>query len=662
MLEILTMPERLKYVRVISIKDYSDKLTLRLQELGLIHVEELKKVPEEELQRLKKWLSILDEFNTMLRYVEGFVGMPKLVEVRVDTGIESLEEGLPRIYSKLKSLKESVETIVNNISKLNEFHTYNELLIKYLKSIPEDYRKLSLVDLNYDGDIFFTRLIKVKGDLLNELLDKLKDFKVVFITQLNENEVLFNVVGFKESLPLFNEIVNRSGCEVLDIPKISVKIDDYIEKLRSELLDVEIKLRELKSFLIKLLENNIEVIALSKIIYEVYRERIEVLLNALLTDYCFIVEGWLPGASYPSFKEVLSREFKYIMIDDVINSDREPPTKLSNRGLYKSFELITKLYGIPKYNEWDPTRLITYSFMVFFGLMLADVVYGVMLIIITKYLLDKLGFVDNPHSEGYVDLKRILMTLGFSSAFFGFLSNTYAGYSIPYIPSFIELTDPLGFIKLALIIGLLHVNLAHLLTIVRSIKFSIKSMLLSEIGLLVAEVAAFPYILWYFLKVELPFLPYDVYTYFLYVSFIGLALLIVGKYMALGSLGLFLWLFDVTGLLGDVFSYTRIAGIGLATYLMARSFNDLALMVFNSLSSTIPLPLISSIFAALTSLLIILLTNIINVAFGVIGSFVHSLRLCFVEFLPKFYEGGGREFKPLKIPTSRYVLVGFKPS
>ncbi|MEM2757187.1 MAG: V-type ATPase 116kDa subunit family protein [Sulfolobales archaeon] len=134
--------------------------------------------------------------------------------------------------------------------------------------------------------------------------------------------------------------------------------------------------------------------------------------------------------------------------------------------------------------------------------------------------------------------------------------------------------------------------------------------------------------------------------------------LVIGRFLSLKSIGLFLWLFDVTGLLGDVFSYTRLAGIGLATYLMARNFNDLALMAANAILTSINIPILNILLSIIAASSIILLTNAINLTFGVIGSFVHSLRLCFVEFLPKFYEGGGREFKPLKVSLKKYVLVG----
>lgn len=661
---LITVPERLKYLRIITLKDYSHDLLSVLQELGLIHIEELKKIPEEDLRKLSDRLELLSDFNKLLHAIESnYLSSPKLIKIDLEVNMSELDSYILKLYNDLKSLIEKLNTLSSNISRINEELNNYEMLIKYLSRIPTPYSDLPIANLSFDGDLFFSRLIRIKHEVLQAFIERVKEVKdveILFTVNLEGDESLVSVLGFKSALTSFNSILDDLKGEVILLPQIDLNVCNYVKELRSRIEDLKYKLYELQASIVKITENNLEFIARAKVIYETYRDRIERLLNALMTDYSFIVEGWIPATSYDTLRNALYSKFKYILVEEVERNDNtlEPPSKLNNHSIYKYFELITRLYGIPKYNEWDPTRLITYSFLIFFGLMLADVIYGIALIIITRYLLDKLGFTDNPYSEGYVNLKSILMILGTSSALFGFLSNTYAGYSIPYLPTIIHVSDPLSFIKLSLMIGLLHVNLAHILGVIRAIKSSDKSLLLSELGLLIAEFSAIPYILWYFLNIRLLPVNQVVYTSLLYTSFIGLALLIVGKFMSMKALGLFLWIFDVTGLLGDIFSYTRIAGIGLATYLMAKSFNDLALMAYQSLYLTIPLPLINVLIALILSMVVVFFANTMNLAFGVIGPFVHSLRLCFVEFLPKFYEGGGREFKPFKLHIAKYVIIG----
>jgi len=139
-------------------------------------------------------------------------------------------------------------------------------------------------------------------------------------------------------------------------------------------------------------------------------------------------------------------------------------------------------------------------------------------------------------------------------------------------------------------------------------------------------------------------------------------MLIAGKFIAYRALGALFWLFDLTGLLGDVMSYTRLAGLGLATSLLAQNFNSLALDIMVGISNMVPIKLIGLIMGGIAAVIVMFFTNLLNITFGIIGAFIHSLRLCFVEFLPKFYEGDGREFKPFMLRIERAIYIGPRSS
>jgi V/A-type H+-transporting ATPase subunit I len=137
----------------------------------------------------------------------------------------------------------------------------------------------------------------------------------------------------------------------------------------------------------------------------------------------------------------------------------------------------------------------------------------------------------------------------------------------------------------------------------------------------------------------------------------GVVLVVVGSLRQSGGIGAILWLFDITGLLGDIMSYTRIAGVGLATFYLAAAFNMLARLF----SGFIPIPGIAGVVGgAILAIVILLIGHIINLLLSLITGFVHSLRLCFVEFLIKFYEGGGVRYSPFRLRKRPAVLVGAK--
>ncbi len=122
-------------------------------------------------------------------------------------------------------------------------------------------------------------------------------------------------------------------------------------------------------------------------------------------------------------------------------------------------------------------------------------------------------------------------------------------------------------------------------------------------------------------------------------------------------MGAILGLFDITGLLGDIMSYARIAGVGLATYYLAVVFNMLG-PLFGEL---IPLPgMAGVIIGGGLTIMILVMGHALNLILSAITGFIHSLRLCFVEFLFKFYEGWGRQYSPFILRKRTSVTVGTK--
>jgi V/A-type H+-transporting ATPase subunit I len=162
----------------------------------------------------------------------------------------------------------------------------------------------------------------------------------------------------------------------------------------------------------------------------------------------------------------------------------------------------------------------------------------------------------------------------------------------------------------------------------------------NKAGLFILQIGAIPWIMHAILGIDIPLLPEQIYPILLYVAILGVVLIVVSSLMEKGAfLGGIFWLFDVTGLLGDVMSYARLAGVGLATYYLAYCFNLMA----DLLSGMMP------VVGILIFILVLLVGHLLNLALSGITCFVHSLRLCFVEFLFKFYEGGGRAYSPFRL-------------
>jgi V/A-type H+-transporting ATPase subunit I len=162
----------------------------------------------------------------------------------------------------------------------------------------------------------------------------------------------------------------------------------------------------------------------------------------------------------------------------------------------------------------------------------------------------------------------------------------------------------------------------------------------------VLQIGAIPWIMHVILGMNLPLLTDQIYSILLYVAILGVVLIVASSIIEKGAfLGSIFWLFDITGILGDVMSYARLAGVGLATYYLAYCFNLIAQL----LRGMMPVGVVQIIVGGLIFILVLLAGHVLNLALSGITCFVHSLRLCFVEFLFKFFEGGGRAYSPFRL-------------
>ncbi|HAZ31321.1 MAG TPA: hypothetical protein DCY61_01265, partial [Dehalococcoidia bacterium] len=180
--------------------------------------------------------------------------------------------------------------------------------------------------------------------------------------------------------------------------------------------------RELQS---KTREHLGEVVLLKEVL-SAESERLAILEKASEAKYVSMVEGWIPEAKVEPAMLHLKEAIDIVFIDVRQAAESEdPPTKLNNLRPLRPFEVVVGLFGIPKYGEWDPTPLIAYSFAVFFGLMLGDVIYALGLILAAKFILP--SFTDDPESDGFRLFQRLIYTSSVVGLIVGLATGTYLG-------------------------------------------------------------------------------------------------------------------------------------------------------------------------------------------------------------------------------------------
>ncbi len=666
----LSLPERLAYVRVLVLREERDKVLSSLQKEGLIHLEPIGKIKEKDKEALLQKLNLIKEIRTTVEVMEKFFEQPIHIELKEGIDLMTLDEQATKSLTKIKELHTELRNLTTNLEKLNEDLMSKKKILNYLTALLPKVGDYLVKDLTFTGNLLYSFITYVKKISFPNLERSLpKDAFIIASAELDEGVVAV-VAGMLPTKEKVMKLLSAYKAEIISLPEINLKVFEFLDQLKEEITRLEQQTMRLNEDITRTLRKSASEIAVAKVLAEIYGEKINALLNAAIGDHLTGIEGWIPSSEILKLNEILSETTLTYFVSEV-NTNKEPPTKLRNSGSIKLFELITKLYGVPSYNEWDPTPIIMYSFMIFFGSMFGDVIYGLLMLVLIKYVLERTGLVDNPYSEGYLTLKKLLLVLSISSITFGALSNSFAGFSIvrtpagwsftipgnnEAIPSLLVLSDPIWFLKYALIVGLIHINIGHAISAARAIKEHNKGTLIVELGIFIGEAFGIPYILHTTLHYDMFPINTTIENFMLYASLAGLVLIILGTVKAKGGAGVILWLFSVTGLLGDVLSYSRLAGLGLATYMMAKSFNSLAIGLAQSMSVMIPM---AGIVAGIAlGGFIMLAMNLITIIFGIIGAFVHSLRLCFVEFLPKWYEGEGREFTPFKAIIPKHIIIG----
>jgi V/A-type H+-transporting ATPase subunit I len=662
---LINTSEPMLKVRVVTVKDYSDTALTRLQKLGVLHVEEaeeLSPIDKEAIENKRNQTrTALGHINDILEHLTG----ERTISIETEPPSRSIDEILKdagNYHAKFSELTVKYDNLRGEIVNLEEMGKYLGLLATETNTL--------LKDLQYSGNYIFTNVVVLSEESYKIFIDKTNQYLIQDISVPAEGEVVTYFVARTSDRAAVENVIRGLGVTILKMPDMDITLRDFTEKNTEIIRKQRIELEKAEQKIQNAIEDDLEQIVSMREVLNEENERLSVLEQACEARYVTLVEGWIPESSADTITTGLKEILDYAYVDTMKPaSTDEPPTKLRNLRGIRPFEVIVSLFSLPKYGDWDPTPSVAYFFAFFFGLMLNDMVYALGLLFLAKFLLDKL--VDDPTSEGTQLFRRVLYTSGGVALCFGVLSGTYLG---DFLTMFFgiqlktlalvkgiqdQLSDPISFIVLSLIIGLIHLNLAHMLGLIRGIKENNKGMILSKIGLFLVQIFGIPYLFKTMLAIELLTISAATYATFIYPLVFGVVLIVVGAFMQMGGLGAVFWIFDLTGILGDVMSYSRLAGVGLATFYLASSFNLLSEWVSSTVSSAIP-GIAGVTIAFIIGSLLLFIFHAFNLLLSSLAAFIHSLRLCFVEFLLKFYEGGGREYSPFHLRLRREVVVGKK--
>lgn len=586
----MIFPATLTKLTILGANQDKDAIIRTLHEHGLIHITE--SAPE-ELTRKDSSMQGADEISQKLialQYIASKTG------VKAADRIEFLPDTAALIQDASTFLDEHYETTRHGSKRIEaQEEEVKELQrkIDLLRAIPF---KLKEYDDQTHAVVQSEKKIKLK----------IPNAKALRVKKGKTHWYLIKYT--KKAKKSVEEILGEKKLRKADLSFLQTSKDNYIFEQEERILTLEEEIAQDRQRVVAQLRGKQSRLAFLITALEKAREQKTISNKFTRTDAYFILTGYCEDEAVDKIAQALPDT--YITAEQAKN---DAPTKLKHGMISKWFAPVTTLFSTPTYGSVDPTRIITLFYPLFFGFMLGDIGYGLLVMMVAGGI----ALHGNKTAKKAIPL---LILSGLGAVLFGILFGSFFGGLIPIQPVIANSFDAaLPILIASLAVGLLHLNLAAVLGAVQALR--------KGEGIKKAVLVAGPLIL---LETGATLLVFGQHIAGGVVLAGAVALLIANK----GAFGIM----DITGLFGAWFSYARLLALGLATAGVALAVNTIAgqLLAFGTLG-------------IILWVIIILLGHAFNFVMNLVGCTINAARLHYVEFFSLFFEGGGTPFHAFSI-------------
>ena len=652
---------RMRRIRIVTLDEYIYPTVSALHEQGLVQINEISDSIQQdpELAELVtpskasaftgKLSSLLMKTNnisellgnslseghgikdTLKSFISPEIPVPREVD-NLDTEelINKAENILAQVESETKVIEGKFSALDSETSVLNS----NKNLAKNLYSLDMD---LALLKNSKLTSITVGRINAESASEIESNLSKLTDELDTFIVPNNDKTTaIIVVVTLKEFGEDVYSTLRKFDFERLEVNNVEGNPQQVISNADSRLATIESERNSAKTDLRAIAERWDDDILALKEELENEKEKNDILAAFVQTKDTYMLEAWVPVKDTEKVEQLVEKStdghctFELIEVEGT--DDEDVPILQTNKGYVKPYEFLVDMYSPVRYNAIDPTIFVAIMFPFLFGYCLTDAFYGAIFSIVGVILVRGLGKV-KPSMDAF---GRIMITCGLWAIVLGLVTNgllgdfpeRIVGYRLPTVIPMIEsFVHPEVILIIALTIGIIYTNIGFIMGTINDFRYGNKK---DAIG---------SKICWFFLEGGIIFLAAG-----MLIPALGMAGTIVGVVLILVCLGMLVYanglygVMDVFGFLGDIISYARLLALCLSTGGMAMTVNILT----NLCADIIPY------VGIIVAVFIFIFGHIANFLVQILGAFINSLRLHYVEFFSQFFEAGKNKFDAFK--------------
>lgn len=619
-------------VEIIGHRDRLDATLHMLHGLKTIQLLDVTSTPGVRLPPLtadEQQLRELEELRYLRTRLDAILGMVPTPE-RVDQ-TEPPPTDLQEVRAELEELGPELELLAR---RLDDLQAEQQALPRYLESLR---RLLPLVpELTQLGGyetaalLIESRHAGVLGNLNTEMAAVAGDLYEIITAQVDPDTIGAILVFRREVARKIHALLGRVQVSRVRLPERfeGMPFRQALASMERRISALPPEVREAQRAITDLVEPRRGWWATRSAI-DARLDQLEAIRSIGTTHHVFVAVGWVPEPDLPTLFSALEADVgpQVVMEQIATEPDEEPPILLRNPSPARPFEFLVRLLSLPAYGTFDPTRLMFVFLPLFFGMMLGDIVYGLIALALSLWAGRRFG----ARSPMMRDLARVLVFGSIWSVIWGVIYGEFLGNLghelFDLKPIWInreEAIQPL--LLFALAVGAIHMTLGLLLGLWAAFRSKQRDSLIERMGRLAALIGLF-----LLAGVASDQLPGGLMTPAIAAVVLGL----VGLMYVQGWLGILIGPLEMISTFGNVLSYLRLAAIGLASVYLARVANELG-----------------AVGPVWIGVIVASLIHALNLALGIFSPTIQALRLHYVEFFGTFFESGGRAFRPFGTPTA----------